>query len=288
VAADDGSDPFGGEDPVAADTTTTTSPAPFDPGTPTTTVPAGDGGGDTTTTTAAVAVSSTTTVPGGPASLPTTATVQRLTWTGTMELSAVQEDGSIGTTTGTVVGFHVGPDRHRTEYVEESALTSAGGTLLGDRTMTWVVGAVNDRAWFEQDGEIEEMALDQAHRFIPYLSSALEGGVIPGDGVLADVAGRDGTDVEVLGRAGRRIIVAGADVETYAPLFLRYTPALYGTSGSGTVASVDLVIDLQTGGILEGSLTLDGVTAAGGDFELTVDFAVTAIDDRSIQVLIPG
>jgi len=280
---EDPDDPFGGE-------TTTTLAGPEDPAAPSTTVPDdGEGNGSATTTTVAGSGDSTTTTAAAPAGtpLPATSTVQRVTWTGVMELSAVQEDGSIGTTSGVVNGFHVGPDRHRTEYVETSTLTSQGGTVLGERTLEWVVGVVNDRAWFEQDGDVEEMDLDQAHRFVPYLSSALEG-VVPSDAILADLAGRSGSDVTLLGRSARKFVVSSADVELYTPLFLRYTPALYGTSGSGSVASVEVVIDLQTGTALSGSLELSGETAAGGDFDVTVDFTTTAVDDRSIQVLIPG
>ncbi len=286
-------DPAGDDDPTGLldFASTSTLPEPSDPDAPTSTVPGGDDGSDdeTTTTTAAEDEDTTTTTAAAPAaaSLPTTATVQRMTWTGAMDLSAVQEDGSIGTTSGVVSGFHVGPDRHRTEYVETSTLTSQGGIVLGERTMEWVVGVVNDRAWFEQDGDVEEMDLGQAHRFVPYLSSALEG-VVPSDAILADLAGRPGSDVTVLGRSGRKFVVDNADVELYAPVFLRYTPALYGTSGSGSVAGVEVVIDLQTGAALSGSLTLSGETAAGGEFDMAVEFTVTAVDDRSIQVLIPG
>ncbi len=292
VPATTGSDPGSAESHGGGGVSTTTVPAPTAGTESTTTTGAGNAGDDddvaVTTTITAGGEATTTTVPAGAvAQLPSTATVERLRWTGTMELSAMQDDGSIGTTSGEVSGAHVAPNRHRTDFREVSRLSSASGTVLGERTMDWAVGVVGDRAWFEQDGDVEEMSLDQAHRFVPYLSSALDG-VVPTDEVLADLADRDGTDLQMLGRPARRVVVPNADVELYAPVFLRYTPALYGTTASGTVASVEAVVDVATGALVAGALSLEGTTAAGGDFEVTVSFEVTAIDDRSIQVLIPG
>ncbi|NQV06088.1 hypothetical protein HQ535_06035, partial [bacterium] len=168
---------------------------------------------------------------------------------------------------------------------ETGSVAEGSDEMTGVERLDFRAVAIGDKVLIEEDGDVDQVDLDDEIDDRFGVMSVASGGILPTPEMLATLGSSDGDLGSVGDRPANLYAFEGAGAEQFLALFINETVG--GGLGGVQALVVRIAVDPSTGVVLEASM--EGVFADERDvFTLEMAFTVTALDDSAMTIEFPG